>query len=188
MFSLFLSLTLFSFSAVAETVDYTDFVAMQNDMETLNTNVQEQQTLVTKLSGDIGLMADRIVEMADRIVASEALLAQSLTLLVNNPDFAGTSSSNGTALTSPIDNATLTSTAPTITTIPTTSVYLLYASTTPTFSAGNTISLYIDSTDALSAKWSQVLTYSNGSTIYLGVKRIDGSTISSISNGVKVSF
>jgi len=188
IFSLFLSLTLFSFSAVAETVDYTDFVAMQNDMETLNTNVQEQQTLVTKLSGDIGLMADRIVEMADRIVATEALLAQSLTLLVNNPDFAGTSSSNGTALTSPIDNATLTSTAPTITTIPTTSVYLLYASTTPTFSAGNTISLYIDSTDALSAKWSQVLTYSNGSTIYLGVKRIDGSTISSISNGVKVSF
>ena len=186
--SLFLTFTLFSFSAIAETVDYTDFIAMQDDMETLNLTVQEQQTLVSKLSDDIGLMADRIVEMADRIVATEDLLAQSLTLLINNPDFAGTSSSNGTALTSPLDNATLTSTAPAITTIPDASVYLLYASTTPTFSAGNTISLYIDSANALDSKWSQVVAYANGETIYLAVKRIDGSTISSISNGVKVSF
>ena len=186
--SLFIALTLFSFSAIAETVDYTDFVAMQGNMETLNTTVQEQQTLVTKLSGDIGLMADRIVAMADRIVATEELLAQSLTLLVNNPDFAGTSSSNGTALTSPIDNAILTSTAPAITTIPAASIYLLYASTTPTFSAGNTISLYVDSAGALDSKWAQIVTYANGETIYLAVKRIDGSTISSISNGVKVNF
>ena len=188
--SLFLSLTLFSFSAIAETVDYTDFVAMQGDMETLNTNVQEQQTLVAKLSDDIGLMANRIIEMADRIVFTEELLAQSLTLLINNPDFAGTSSSNGTALTSPADNATLASdTPPTITTIPDAAVYLLYASTTPTFSAGNTISLYINSAEALNNKWSQVVTYANGSSeIYLAVKRIDGSTITSISNGVKVNF
>lgn len=186
--SLLLTLLLFGFSAQAETVTYTDFVAMQDDVESLNTTMQEQQVLVSKLSDDIGLMADRIVEMADRIVATEELLTQSLTLLVNNPDFAGTSSSNGTALTSPLDNATLTSTAPTITTIPAASVYLLYASTTPTFSAGNTISLYVDSTVALDAKWSQIVTYANGATIYLAVKRIDGSTISSISNGVKVSF
>lgn len=185
--SLFIALTLFSFSAIAETVDYTDFVAMQGNMETLNTTVQEQQTLVTKLSGDIGLMADRIVAMADRIVATEELLAQSLTLLVNNPDFAGTSSSNGTALTSPVDDTTLTS-VPTITTIPAASIYLLYASTTPTFSAGNTISLYVDSAGALDSKWAQIVTYANGETIYLAVKRIDGSTISSISNGVKVNF
>ena len=157
-------------------------------MEALNATVQEQQTLVSKLSDDIGLMAERIVEMADRIVATEDLLAQSLTLLINNPDFAGTSSSNGTALTSPLDDTTLTSTAPAITTIPAASIYLLYASTTPTFSAGNTISLYVDSTEALDAKWSQIVTYANGSTIYLAVKRINGSTISSISNGVKVSF
>ena len=186
--SLFLTFTLFSFSAVAETVDYTDFIAMQDDMETLNITVQEQQTLVSKLSDDIGLMADRIVEMADRIVATEDLLAQSLTLLINNPDFAGTSSSNGIALISPVDNDTLSSTAPDITTTPAASIYLLYASTTPTFSAGNTISLYVDSEEALNAKWSQIVTYANGETIYLAVKRIDGSTISSISNGVKVSF
>jgi len=188
--SLFLTLTLFSFSAAAETVDYTDFIAMQDDMKTLNATVQDQQTLVTKLSDDIGLMADRIVEMADRIIATEELLAQSLTLLVNNPDFAGTSSANGTALTSPVDNVNLTPSAPTITTIPAASIYLLYSSTTPTFSAGNTISLYVDSTAALSTKWSQIVTYANanGSTIYLAVKRIDGSAISSISNGVKVNF
>lgn len=186
--SLFLTIVLFTLSAQAETVDYTDFIAMQDDIETLNTTVQDQQTLVAKLSDDIGLMADRIIEMADRIVYTEELLAQSLTLLVNNPDFAGTSSSNGTALTSPVDNSELTPTAPTITTIPESSVYLLYASTVPTFSAGNTISLYVDSTDALNSKWSQVIAYANGATIYLAVKRIDDSTISTISNGVKVSF
>lgn len=186
--SLFLTVLLLSFSAQAETTTYTDFVAMQNDMDSLNSTMIEQQDLISKLSDDIGLMADRILEMADRIVYTEELLAQSLTLLINNPDFAGTSSSNGTALILPADGATLTVTAPTITTIPTSTVYLIYASTEPTFSAGNTISLYIDSTDALSSKWSQVVAFAGSTTIYLAVKRIDGSTISTISNGVKVSF
>lgn len=186
---LFISLSLLSFSALAETVTYTDFAAMQNDIESLNTTVIEQQVLVSKLSDDIGLMADRIVEMADRIVATEELLAQTLTVLVNNPDFAGTGSSNGTALTSPVDNTTLSKTAaPTITTVPSSTVYLIYASTKPTFSAGNTISLYVDSTTALSSKWSQIVDFAENTTIYLAVKRIDGSTISSISNGVKVNF
>ena len=186
---LILTIFLFSFSAQAETVTYTDFVAMQNDMESLNTTLTEQQGLVSKLSDDIGLMADRIVEMADRIVYTEDLLAQSLTLLINNPDFAGTSSSNGTALTSPVDGAILSTTqVPVITTVPASSVYLIYASTVPTFSAGNTISLYVDSTTALSTKWSQIVTFAGSTTIYLAVKRIDGSTISTISNGVKVSF
>ena len=158
-------------------------------MESLNTTLTEQQALVSKLSDDIGLMADRIVEMADRIVYTEELLAQSLTLLINNSDFAGTSSSNGTALTSPVDGAILSTTqVPVIATIPASSVYLIYASTVPTFSAGNTISLYVDSTTALSTKWSQVVAFAGSATIYLAVKRIDGSTISTISNGVKVSF
>ena len=186
---LILTIFLFSFSAQAETVTYTDFIAMQNDMESLNTTLTEQQALVSKLSDDIGLMADRIVEMADRIVYTEELLAQSLTLLINNSDFAGTSSSNGTALTSPVDGAILSTTqVPVIATIPASSVYLIYASTVPTFSAGNTISLYVDSTTALSTKWSQVVAFAGSATIYLAVKRIDGSTISTISNGVKVSF
>ena len=186
--SLFLTVLLLSFSAQAETTTYTDFVAMQNDMDSLNSTMIEQQDLISKLSDDIGLMADRILEMADRIVYTEELLAQSLTLLINNPDFAGTSSSNGVALTSPTGNSTLSTTAPVITTIPSAAVYLIYASTVPTFSAGNTISLYIESQDALNSKWSQIVDFAGTSEIYLAVKRIDGNIISSISNGVKVSF
>ena len=186
--SLFLTVLLLSFSAQAETTTYTDFVAMQNDMDSLNSTMIEQQDLISKLSDDIGLMADHILEMADRIVYTEELLAQSLTLLINNPDFAGTSSSNGVALTSPTGNSTLSTTAPVITTIPSAAVYLIYASTVPTFSAGNTISLYIESQDALNSKWSQIVDFAGTSEIYLAVKRIDGNIISSISNGVKVSF
>ncbi len=186
--SLLFTLLLFGFSAQAETVTYTDFVAMQDDMETLNTTMTDQQVLITRLSTDIGEMADRIVEMADRIVATEVLLADSLALLVANPDFAGTSSSNGAVLKLSGD-AQQTAIAPEITILPDTSFYLIYASDVPTFTAGNTISLYVDSTDALSSKWSQIVAFGTGkSAIYLAVKRIEGSTISTISNGVKVNF
>ena len=119
---------------------------MQDDMETLNTTMTEQKVLVTQLSGDIG-------DMADRIVATEVLLADSLAIVVANPDFAGTSSNNGVFLTEPMDGDNLTG-IPNIVFNPSSTVYLIYASTTPTFSAGNTISLYVDTTTALSTKWS----------------------------------
>ncbi len=184
-----MSIALFTLSAQAETVTYTDFVDMQDDLESLNTTMVEQQDLISKLSDDIGLMADRIILMADRIVYTEELLTQSLELLIKNPDFAGTSSSNGVALTSPTGISTLSATtAPVITTTPSTDIYLIYASTVPTFSSGNTISLYIESQDALNTKWSQIVDFAGTSEVYLAVKRIDSNTISSISNGVKVSF
>ncbi len=177
-----MSIALFTLSAQAETVTYTDFVDMQDDLESLNTTMVEQQDLISKLSDDIGLMADRIVY-------TEELLTQSLELLIKNPDFAGTSSSNGVALTSPTGISTLSATtAPVITTTPSTDIYLIYASTVPTFSSGNTISLYIESQDALNTKWSQIVDFAGTSEVYLAVKRIDSNTISSISNGVKVSF
>lgn len=183
------TLTFLSYpAAAAENVTYSDFAAMQNDIESLNNTVNEQQALVSKLSDDIGIMADRIGEMANRIVGTEELLAQTLTVLLNNPDFVGTSSSNGTALTSPVDGETLGATAPVITTIPASTVYLLYVSAEPTFSNGSTMSLYVDSSTALSSKWSQVRDFTGSADFYLAVKRIDGSTISTISNGVKVSF
>ena len=183
--SLLFTLLLFGFSAQAETVTYTDFVAMQDDMETLNTTMTDQQELISKLSDDIGLMADRIVAMADRIVATEELLAESLAILVANPDFAGTSSSNATALILPADGDNVI--VPAIETIPAASMYLIYASTEPTFSAGNTMSLYVENTAALTTKWPQIVEFAGTSEIYLAVKRIEGSTISTISNGVKVT-
>lgn len=185
--SVLITISLLTLSAQAETVTYTDFVDMQNDIESLNSTVTDQQALVSKLSDDIGLMADRILEMADRIVETEKLLADTLVILTTNPDFAGTSSSNGVFLTSPMDGDTITS-VPAMAFSPSSTVYLIYASTVPTFSSGNTISLYVDSTTALSSKWSQIVDFAGTSEVYLAVKRIDGSVISSISNGVKVSI
>ncbi|MDQ7066713.1 MAG: hypothetical protein Q9M40_01215 [Sulfurimonas sp.] len=68
--------------------------------------------------------------------------------------------------------------------------YMLHQSST--FSPATTIALYVDSTTTLSDKWTQVVDFYDSTTstnFYLAVKRIDGGTkISSISNGVKVSF
>lgn len=177
------------FNGFAETVTYDSYLDIKDEMDKLNISVVDQQKLVSKLSDDIGLMADRILEMSDRIVTTEDLLAQTLTTLLANPELSGESSANATALTSPSDNTIVgVSIAPTITMIPAATVYLLYASTTPTFSAGNTISIYIDSNEALTQKWSQVASFAGSTTIYIAVKRINGNTISSLSNGVKVSF
>jgi len=173
----------------AETVTYADFEAMQGDLATLSTTVNDQQALVAKLSDDIGTMAERIGVMADRIVDTETQLGQALILLVNNPDFAGTSSSNGVALVSPVDDTVLSKLIPPeLSMTPASSSYLIYVSTTPTFAQTETISLYVDSSTALASKWSQVVDFAGASTVYIGVKRIEGSVISSISNGVKVTI
>ncbi|MDQ7042586.1 MAG: hypothetical protein Q9M34_03545 [Sulfurimonas sp.] len=178
----------------AETATAESVAALQKSIDTLSLTVTQQQQLVSKLSDDIGLMADRIGTMADRIVVTENLLADTLTTLTGNADLTGGSSSDGVALTAPTDSSPKLSrtVAPTIAMTPDATVYLLYASSEPTFSPATTIALYVDSTTTLSDKWSQVVDFYDSTTstnFYLAVKRIDGGTkISSISNGVKVSF
>jgi len=188
-------LTLTIGTTQAETATTSAVATLQTSIDALGTTVTNQQTLVSKLSDDIGTMADRIGTMADRIVTTETLLADTLIVLTSNPDLTGGSSSNGVALTAPTDSSPALSktVAPTITMVPTSSTYLLYASTEPTFSAGNTIALYIDSSTTLSSKWSQVVSFYDTKTatqnFYLAIKRIDSSnTISSISNSIKVTF
>jgi len=179
----------------AETATTGSVAILQNSIDTLGTTVTNQQKLVSKLSDDIGIMADRIGTMADRIVTTENLLADTLIVLTSNPDLTGGSTSNGVALTAPTDSSPALSktVAPTITMVPSSSTYLLYASTEPTFTTGNTIALYIDSTTTLSSKWNQIVTFYDKKTdnqnFYLAVKRVDSSnTISSISNSIKVTF
>jgi len=181
--------------AQAETATTSAVATLQTSIDALGNTVTNQQALVSKLSNDIGTMADRIGTMADRIVTTEKLLADTLIVLTSNPDLTGGSSSNSVALTAPTDSSPALSrtVAPTITMVPTSSTYLLYASTEATFSTGNTIAIYIDSSTTLSSKWSQVISFYDKKTatqnFYLAIKRVDSSnTISSISNSVKVTF
>ena len=196
IFSIFiLGLSICSTSVYAEVATTESVATLQTSIDTLGVTVTNQQNLVSKLSDDIGLMADRIGTMADRIVATETLLANTLVVLSSNPDLVGGSSANGVALTAPTDTSPALSqtVAPTITTVPSATSYLLYASTEPTFTSGSTVALYIDSTTTLESKWGQVYSFytAQGSpaAFYLAVKRVDSAnTISSISNGVKVTF
>ena len=164
---------------------------VNTSIESLNNTIENQQELVSKLSDDIGTMADRIGDMADKIVATEKLLADTLIVLTGNADLGSSSSTSGVALTKPLDGSTASkNTAPTIELSTTTSKYLLYASTEPTFGDTTTISLYIESSNGLTTSWQQVANFAgNSSTIYIAVKSIDANNkISSLSNGVKLTL
>jgi uncharacterized coiled-coil protein SlyX len=183
--TLLLSSTLFA-ETTCEAVS-----TVNTSIESLNSTVENQQALVSKLSDDIGIMADRIGTMADKIVKTENLLADTLIVLTGNADLGSSSSTTGVALTKPLDGATVSkNTAPTIELSTSSSKYLLYASTAPTFDDTTTISLYIESTTGLSTSWAQVVNFAgSNNTIYIAVKSIDSNNkISSLSNGVKLTL
>jgi len=167
--------------------------ALNSSIDSLETSVTNQQALVSKLSDDIGTMADRINTMADkigvmadRIVKTETLLSQTLLAVTGN-----SSSANTVVLLNPLDSTTASKTTPpTITLSPTTTSYLLYASTSATFEAAKTITLYVDSQNTLTNSWNRVTTLAatNGDVIYIAVKGINNSVVSALSNGVKLTL
>jgi len=186
MKKIFTSVALSVLLASALNADTTcDSVATVNtSIESLNATVENQQALVSKLSDDIGIMADRIVD-------TEKLLSDTLIVLTGNSDLGSSSSTSGVALTKPLDGSTVSkTTAPTIELSTESSKYLLYASTEPTFSDSTTISLYIESTSGLSTSWNQVVNFiGDGTDLYIAVKSIDeNNKISSLSNGVKLTL
>ncbi|MEO1954033.1 MAG: hypothetical protein ABGW74_04945 [Campylobacterales bacterium] len=165
---------------------------VNTSIESLNDTVTNQQALVSKLSDDIGVMADRIGDMADKIVVTEKLLSDTLIVLTGNASLGSSSTTSGVVLTQPLDNTVASKTTPPTITISTdSSKYLLYASTTPTFDDGKTISLYIESDTSLKTSWPEVVDFAsnNSDTIYIAVKSIDvNNKISSLSNGVKLNL
>ena len=176
----------------AETTTCQAVSTVNTSITDLSKSVADQQALVSKLSDDIGTMADRILVMADKIVATEKLLSDTLIVLTGNTDLGSSSSSTtGVVLTKPLDGATVSkTTAPTIELSTSSTKYLIYASTEPTFDDGTTISLYIESSAGLDTSWKQVVNFAgSNNTIYLSVKSIDSNNkISSLSNGVKLTL
>jgi len=165
---------------------------VNTSIESLSDTVNNQQALVSKLSDDIGTMSDRIGDMADKIVKTETLLSDTLIVLTGNASLGSSSTTTGVILTQPLDNSSASKTTPPSITISTdSSKYLLYASTTPTFDDGKTISLYIESDTSLKTSWTEIVDFAsnNSDTIYVAVKSIDANNkISSLSNGVKLNL
>jgi len=187
-----LAIVLLLTNANGETTTCEAVNTVNTSITSLNKSVADQQALVSKLSDDIGVMADRIGTMADRIVTTEKLLSDTLIVLTGNADLGSSSSStSGVALTKPLDGASVSkNTAPAIELSTSSSKYLLYASTEPTFGELTTISLYIESTSGLNTSWTQIVNFADSaSTIYIAVKNIDANNkISSLSNGVKLTL
>jgi hypothetical protein len=185
-----LLLTMTNLQAETTTCDAVNTV--NTSIESLNQSVANQQALVSKLSDDIGVMADRIGVMADRIVDTEKLLSDTLIVLTGNSDLGSSSSAtSGVVLTKPLDGAAVSkNSAPTIELSTSSSKYLLYVSTEPTFRDGDTISLYIESNAGLNTSWKEVADFAgSSSTVYIAVKSIDANNkISSLSNGVKLTL
>lgn len=159
---------------------------LNTDIATLETTVTGQQELVSELSGDIGVMADRIGDMADKIVATEELLSTTLIALTGN-----TAVINGVVLLAPFDSSLASkSTPPTITLSNAATKYLLHISKTATFERTSSIVLYIDSSDTLTNSWSQVATFAatNSDVVFIAVQSINENVISALSNGVKLTL
>ena len=144
-----------------------------------STNEQILQ-LISKLSDDIGLMADRILvmadkigEMSDRIVHTEELLAD---LSTNNTTSAQTvliSADNNTVLyANQVPEFTLNNEA---------SQMLIYVSSSLTMQS-DTITILVNNPSDLAQQWSELKTLADNNKIYIAVKTIDGNVISSLSN------
>jgi len=146
-----------------------------------STNEQILQ-LISKLSDDIGLMADRILvmadkigEMSDRIVHTEELLAE---LNKNNtnantvPTVVISSNSQSVLYANQTPNFTLNTEAPQM---------LIYISSSLTMQS-DTISVLVNNPSDLEQQWSELKTLAHNNKIYIAVKTIDGNTISSLSN------
>jgi len=145
-----------------------------------STNEQILQ-LISKLSDDIGLMADRILvmadkigEMSDRIVHTEELLAD----LNNNssdsttPTLLISADSNTVLYANQVPEFSMNIQAPQM---------LIYVSSSLTMQT-NTISILVNNSSDLEQQWSELKTLASNNKIYIAVKTIDGNTISSLSN------
>jgi len=186
-----IALVLFSNNVFSQAVTCSSLDTINNGIDSLTQTIEISQVTTLKLSDDIGIMADRIGTMADRIVETEKLLADTLIVLTGNGNL-GAGSGNGVVLLKPLDGSTAAiDNPPSVEFSSASSRYLLFASKSPSFPDGETISLYIASPDSLSVSWSQVVSFVGGAgnSLFVAVKSLDANNRqSSLSNGVKLTL
>lgn len=134
---------------------------------------------ILRLSDDIGVMADRIV-------ATETLMADTL---VQMQAISASASTTDILLLQPSTGATVSrSIAPTFTTSDNATHFVIYASSTPSFNSEATVPVLVD-TATLETGWALAVQSSVNDTLFLAVKSVDESNrLSNISNVVKVAL
>jgi hypothetical protein len=150
-----------------------------NATATCSSNRQVLQ-LISKLSNDIGLMADRILLMADKIGEMSNRIVRVEESIINfNKNNSNTlstivisSDSNDFVNKDQIPRFTINTTAPQI---------LIYISSTLVMK-NNTTSILINNYSDLAQHWAELKIPLNQDKIYIAIKVIDGNTISSLSN------
>lgn len=164
---------------------------------TTTTITTEMITLISKLSDDIGIMADRILDMAgeigkmadkigvmaDRIVHTEEMMAQlTLDMATLSANTSQTSQTIPTLILANAGSSTLgIDEAPAFTSSISTDEMLIYVSSSIGMNT-NTISVLVTPNDPLTSKWKELQTLAQDGKIYIAAKTIDGNTISSLSN------
>ena len=148
--------------------------------------------LVAKLSDDIGIMADRILLMADKIGEMADRIGEMADRIVHTEEMMADLTRDVAAINTPAQTSTVlitnTSYAPlSDETLPSFNVnspapqMLIYVSSTLTMNT-DTVCVLVNSTQELASHWSQLRTLAKNNTIYIAIKTIDASSISSLSN------
>jgi hypothetical protein len=145
------------------------------------------------MSDRIGTMADRILTMADnigimadRIVKTEELMASTLLELTGNNGSVVTTGGPVTMINVPVENDSVSLSAPIAITLsggyPD---YILYMSNNSDLSGATNVLVKANDT---TAAWNRAADYATGSQLFLAVKAVEGSSIGTISNTVKVNL
>ncbi|MBT5934598.1 hypothetical protein [Sulfurimonas sp.] len=173
--------------------------SVANNMVTGSTNVannmvdtggetsQAMMGLVSKLSDDIGIMADRIGEMSDRIVETEKLMQEVALQMTSNGSSTSSVSNAPAVLSLRYSNDLYGDEVPSIQFRKETNEFLLYFSSTPDFSTSSS-SILVASQSDLSRGWPLALTLVKDGKLYIAAKRIDGNTITSLSNIIPLTI
>lgn len=164
----------------------------------------EMMQLMSKLSDDIGLMADRILvmadkigemadrilvmadkigEMADRIVATEQLMADMMVDIADIKKSTSTNSNLTEVFITQLEGQDVLDegTVPVFNMSKQSSEYLVYVSSTMTMTT-NTVSVLVHNQSELEALWSSLDDLASDNKIYIAVKIIEDNSISSRSN------
>lgn len=162
--------------------------------------------LISKLSDDIGIMADRILVMADKIgemadrilimsdkiVETENLMSDTLLQMQDTMDKSSNtntlSQTNSVLLLTPNHTATTSNIAPEIILSDNSSTYLLYVSTSPMIDALNNSSVLVQDISSIDTIWHDLLSKTSAKTIYIAVKSLHENKLSSISNAVAIDI
>lgn len=165
-----------------------------NMIDTAGETSVEMLSLMSKLSDDIGIMADRILimadkigEMADRIVATEQLMADLVQNLQSNALGNTTSEAPSVILQTPYGSIVQDGQLPEITLSNNAPEYLLYVSPTIIMDS-NAISVLIKNPSDLDRFWPMLLDIAEEDHLFIAVKGINNNTISSLSNIIKINL